>query len=379
MQYKQLYKKDSKGKIQSWKIEVKERDGEGYITISSGKLDGRRTSKARIVRSGKNIGKTNQTTPIEQAQAEAQSAWQKKRDKDYYETIEAAENSNSTLPMLAHKYTERGHDIKFPCSVKPKLDGVRCIINKTNNELSFMTRGGKQYDSLLKNEKLCEYLQIFLKNGETIDGELYVHGWSLQRIVSAAKAYKDDTLLLEFWVFDKMSTLHDFSNVARYATLITRFEKFNKLKFVKLVENTVISDKDEIKTFHDVYVQKGYEGVIIRNLSGQYVFGERSKDLQKYKEFMEDEFEIVDTYCESNIINKVTINSICFRCKTKDGEVFETRPKGTLADRETMWNNKDSYIGKMLTVRYQAITDEDQGEGKGVPQFPIGITVRDYE
>ena len=59
-----LYKKDSKGKIQIWEIEVIEKDGKPFVQTSSGKLDGRRTVKGKFIESGKNIGKSNETTPL---------------------------------------------------------------------------------------------------------------------------------------------------------------------------------------------------------------------------------------------------------------------------------------------------------------------------
>jgi DNA ligase-1 len=38
-----------------------------------------------------------------------------------------------------------------------------------------------------------------------------------------------------------------------------------------------------------------------------------------------------------------------------------------------MYDNGGEYVGKMLTVRYQEMTDI------GVPRFPVGIAFRDYE
>lgn len=378
--YPTLYKKDSKGNIQVWEIEVEDKNGQGHIKISSGKLDGRRIVKERVVRSGKNIGKSNETTPVEQAQAEAQSAWQKKKDKDYYESVEEARNAQSVLPMLAHRFDQRGHDIIYPCLVQPKLDGVRCMVYVEDGELVFMSRGGKRYDAMLQHTDLCDELKKIIKNDSILDGELYHHGWSLQRITSAAKKYKEDTLDLQFWMFDYIPDEYkDWGNMRRWAVLITRAEKCVPRNYAKLTKTRTVKEKSFIQKLHDEYVLEGYEGIIIRNAEAPYIFGKRSKDLQKYKEFLEDEFKIVDTYCETNTINGVTLNSICFRCETSNGEVFETRPRGTLEHRAKMWEDRDSYIGKMLTVRYQALTDPNVGNGREVPQFPVGIVIRDYE
>ena len=49
------------------------------------------------------------------------------------------------------------------------------------------------------------------------------------------------------------------------------------------------------------------------------------------------------------------------------------RCKGTDEQRREQWTNWKQYLGKMLTVKYQYLSDD------GVPIFPVGITVRDYE
>jgi len=49
------------------------------------------------------------------------------------------------------------------------------------------------------------------------------------------------------------------------------------------------------------------------------------------------------------------------------------RPEGTIAQREEHYKNYKKYIGKMLTVRFQNLT------ALGVPRFPVGVCIRDYE
>ena len=56
-----------------------------------------------------------------------------------------------------------------------------------------------------------------------------------------------------------------------------------------------------------------------------------------------------------------------------DDKKFNARMMGTLEERKTIFTNKQRYIGKMLTVRYQQLTED------GVPRFPVGVAVRDYE
>ncbi len=59
--------------------------------------------------------------------------------------------------------------------------------------------------------------------------------------------------------------------------------------------------------------------------------------------------------------------------ETPTGDQFRARPKGTMAERTTMFQNAPSYIGKQMTVQYFGLTDA------GIPRFPIAIALRDYE
>jgi hypothetical protein len=59
--------------------------------------------------------------------------------------------------------------------------------------------------------------------------------------------------------------------------------------------------------------------------------------------------------------------------KPKMGSTFCVRPEGTIEQREYFYAHKENYFGKMLTVKFQNLTD------LGIPRFPVGIVFRDYE
>jgi DNA ligase-1 len=126
--------------------------------------------------------------------------------------------------------------------------------------------------------------------------------------------------------------------------------------------------EDIVLEQHNICVLNGYEGVMVRNCDSLYKSGYRSKDLQKYKEFIDDEFEIVGGQ-EATGEDKGTV---IFECMSKKC-VFSVRPRGSREFRRQMWENLQTYIGKKLTVRYQNLSE------LGVPRFPVGISVRDYE
>ncbi|MEJ2027139.1 MAG: aconitase family protein, partial [Limibacillus sp.] len=89
---------------------------------------------------GKNIGRSNETTPQEQAEKEARAAWQKKLDRKYSLTPEEARET-VFLPMLAHNWRKQKRYPEFPLDVQPKLDGVRCIAHRDNGKVKLMDFG----------------------------------------------------------------------------------------------------------------------------------------------------------------------------------------------------------------------------------------------
>ncbi|MGL5565314.1 MAG: hypothetical protein ACRDC4_06230, partial [Plesiomonas sp.] len=69
---KTLFGKDTKGGIKQWSISVES----NVITVMHGKLGGKMQTKFTVCE-GKNIGRANETTPWQQAQAEAESKYKK--------------------------------------------------------------------------------------------------------------------------------------------------------------------------------------------------------------------------------------------------------------------------------------------------------------
>lgn len=357
MIFSMLYAKASNGKIKTWSITA-----EGNIMIIRNGYEGGKIAEQRKTIIGKNIGKANETTDAEQCHLECKSKWQKKIDEQYTENhnkITEYGDQKILLPMLALNFRDREHDIKFPCYVQPKLNGVRCIYQRDK----FISRKGKEYTTLNHLSTELKALGITMP-----DGEIYVHGMAFQEIIRRVKKDRGvKTQALEYWIYDQVNakTFED-----RTLEIDIAFGK-NKKKIVKLkyVETFLVNSKEEIKQWHDKFVQQGFEGIIIRNIAGLYKVKHRSQDLQKYKEFFDAEFEIV-SYHEGTGTDDGTV---IFEVKTKKGQVFSVRPRGTHEVRAEYLEDINIIIGKELTVRYQNLSEE------GIPIFPVGISIRDYE
>ena len=390
-----LYGNDSKGKCKFWEIEViKESEHKSLIKIKYGYTETNKPVEAtKEITKGKNIGKKNETSVYEQAISEATSKWTKKNDdgmkpqEESQQTQQTQEIENMTktfeqtsieeaketkkgaiYPMLALNYKQRGKDINFPCYVQPKLDGVRCIYN--DGQLS--SRRAKVFPHLTH---ITKELQNKIEKGMILDGELYSDELDFQTLVGLVKKVKiiegdiSEMKKIKFVVYDNISTLDYEKRLGKLKTNID-----NKFEYTKLLETETCETKNDIKMFHDKYTKTGYEGLIIRNKLGGYQESYRSKNLQKYKEFVDEEYEIVG-FTDGTGVEK---NLVIWTCKTKSGNTFQVRPKGTHDERRELFQKGNDFIGKLLTVVYQELTND------GIPRFPTTLhggkaDIRDYE
>tara|TARA_A100001011_G_scaffold382778_1_gene453111 strand:- start:1127 stop:2257 length:1131 start_codon:yes stop_codon:yes gene_type:complete len=376
MKFSTLYGKSTNGKIKEWNISVlKMGDETCYIETEHGYQGGKKQLDSRYVGEGKNIGKSNETSPYEQACSEAKSSYNRKKDEGYAEDVSDIPkiSDGMFLPMLAHRFDKHSSKVKYPAYVQPKLDGVRMLARlEADGTVSMWSRKGKVIDV---PDKIRDELSICLKEGECVDGELYVHGWGFQRIIAAVKKRRDDTDLLEYHIYDSPHEKNNFEERFINSWHPRSFENTKTTGSrsysdrIKVVETSLVQSEDELDALETSYIGDGYEGVMIRNEGSSYKYKHRSYDLQKVKRFEDDEFEIIGgkegTGRESGMV--------VFKCLTKNGLNFDVRPMGSQEVRSKMFKNLNSYLGKMLTIRFQGLTDD------GRPRFPVGVAVRDYE
>ena len=268
---------------------------------------------------------------------------QKKIKQGYHEGVP------DPCAMLAHEYHAKDK-LVFPVYVQPKLDGIRCLVYQKDGQWVFQSRNHTVFQPF---PHLVHAFEKTLPTGMILDGELYRHGLDFQAITSIVRK-KDhpDLSQLQYHVYDMIG---EGTFEERYHALLQRN--------VLLTETRMAYSVDDIERYHGDCVERGYEGIMIRNPKGLYKQA-RSKDLLKYKHFKTDEFQVV-----GHTVGKGDI--AIFECITKDASKeikrFGVMMKATLEDKQEMLEHIQDYYGKWLTVKYQELSKD------GVPRFPVGI------
>lgn len=395
-----LYKKTSTGKIQTWKGEVY---GD-YFTITTGYDDGKKTTSKPKYCKAKNVGKSNEVSPEDQALKEVLAKADKKLNREgYFQDKEDAENHKVVMPMLAQKYKDRAKHIEFPCAIQRKYDGIRCFIHCKPYEvlghaypaykITALTRKNTPFSEDIQNfvVRMLGDLGTHMDSEVYLDGEFYSDEMSLQELAGLSRRETNSPEQLKeleekafFQCYDAyFPGQEDLEFVRRFEWLksLVKFrQNFDPKVSMRFTPTYQIEDEAQIKLHHDHFVKEGYEGVIIRNLESLYAPDKRSNDLQKYKEFDDGEFKIVGfTEGEGN-----EAGCIIWTCQTEEGNKFNVRPKGTREDRSNEFNtqtlledlNGEGFLEEMnkkLTVRHFGWTAD------GIPFQPVGLEIRDYE
>jgi DNA ligase-1 len=360
-----LYSRTSNGAIQQWTIEVIDNTFKTHEGLKDGKI----TTSMPTICESKNVGRANETTPQDQAVAEATSKWQKKVDSGYYEDITKIDVQKFVEPMLAKKYEDEFDESMFPIWSNVKLDGSRCVCKNDG----MWSRNGKP---ILSAPHIRKALQpIFDKNPNAIfDGELYCHKLcnDFNKIMSLVKKTKptsqdleESSKVIQYWIYDYISEGKlPFSK--RYERIIEDIKDLHPS--LVIVEATKVDSQQKLDELNGQYIQGGYEGQIIR-LDKPYEH-KRSKNLLKRKEFDDTEFEIIDIFeGEGNRTGMAGYATI----RLEDGRMCKSNIKGNQEWLKELLESASEVKGQMATVRHFKRTPD------GIPRFPYIVAIRNYE
>lgn len=339
-----LYSLNKDSTLQVWRVYV-----EGSTIVVEWGKEGGKFQYKKTVCKAKNVGRSNETTPEQQALFEANAKWKNQVRKGYRENKEELTLTPIISPMGAQDASEKPHFIKYPCHVSPKLDGVRCLLTVEGDGFVLNSRGNKTYP---QHEHIIRELSILKShiNFDILDGELVVLGVPLQTITSWVKKVQEDSKKLEFHIFDVPDQTSNW--LQRLEKLIEIKEAISRLglKYLKVVDNNIANSQDEVVASIHEYVACGYEGTVIRNFKGLYEFNQKSNDLLKWKLFHTAEALVFDVEEDKNGEGVLWL-------KDKEGVTFKTKMKGT--HKERLYSVQRGLIGKFVTFEYQAKTIDE--------------------
>lgn len=359
-----LYKTGKTGGEQFWSIRVEDRGDHAVIISAHGKVGGKIVEAPYPVREGKNAGRSNATTPLQQAVLMAESDFKKKKDKGYGEQrggVDMSLSGGCLMPMLAKDYDEMN---SFDGWGQPKFNGGRTVASWENGRIKLGTRGAKEWGADLSH--ITTVLEEILEEGENFDGELYCHGATLGQIMSWAQKTRPETQKLHLRVYDSVMAAK-FSD--RFDFVKSKLGSSGVGGVVIPSETVKLNGHADVLQYYSDCIQAGYEGEIIRLDGFDYEPGRRSNNLLRLKEMKEAEYRIVR-------VNEGTGtwegHAATVTCVTAEGATFDPTLKRSLEEKKAIWLNKNAYVGKWIKVQYFDLTRAKDRDSL-VPQFCVAL------
>lgn len=412
---KTLYGLNKGGQYKVWSIQARDIDGVGVLNIAYGVYGGTIIDDKQ---DNIKVGKQGRT-PYEQAVFEAQSRIKKQMDKNYRETFEELSDL-PVLAMLSKDHTKAGKQktVEEGVFTSDKLDGFRCIAKCLHapglgKYVALFSRTGQPYSVPHIEKELLDIMEV----GDILDGELYVHGPSLQEISSAVKredaeekvhttymkwkkvaekfdnetpefqkAKRDHLEAEEIHNIREMLQYHVFDVVLFDVPFEERLEELRKVEqrmmaegFVVAVQYKYADSIEELNRQLKDCIDRGFEGIMYRTKDGEYESGKRSSGLWKYKLFFDEEFQIIGTHLDKqghivfemrNNVKSDDLNVPNVRYDEHGHAIFDC-VMGDHAFRLAAAERKDDFIFDWMTVQFQSRYKKTL-----LPQFPTGKLIR---
>jgi DNA ligase-1 len=260
---------------------------------------------------------------------------------------------------------------EFICD--PKLDGYRCLaFHYNDSNVILLTRNGKQiigYEAIEADIKK-------LPKGFVYDGEIMSKSGSFadtQKDVFRKDTIKEGILN----IFDAVS-IREFEGVAttkykdRLIWITTNIKDSNNIKVVERSEflKHNMSDINKLYEYHNNYVARGFEGTMIKDLNEVYL-KKRTNAVQKMKDMDTLDLPVIDIFEGQDKYTGMLGGLIV----DFQGNSVRIGTGFTDSMRKTLWESKTDLVNRIIEVKYQEITSNQQG-GQSL-RFPVFVGFRD--
>ncbi len=223
-----------------------------------------------------------------------------------------------------------------------KLDGVRAYWDGEK----LISRNGKVFSAPLF------FTKDFPKN--KLDGELWSKRGDFSNVSSIVNRKKPHIA----W---KYLTYNVFEVPGAKGNFLKRLQKVKTNKYIKVIKQIKVKDKEHLDSFLKSVEEKGGEGVVVRDGSLNY-YAKRNNDALKVKSYTDEECEVVG-YNEGQGKYKGLVGSLS--CKMQNKQVIKIG-----SGLKNHQRKNPPQIGAIITFKYYGLTS------KGNPRFPIFLHER---
>jgi DNA ligase 1 len=286
-------------------------------------------------------------------------------------------------PMLAYPAGDTPIDYSKPIFIQPKLDGVRCLIQREDNYMpgaiffdprgiavSAYSRTGKEWKNI--DHILLDLQEFFHFNPDVIlDGELYNHDLKndFEKIISLVRKTKpteedrlESSQMVQFHCYDIVDETKTYSERRKFIE-----DRVPNNHYIKHVETSACTEEDVFFS-NKVFLNQGYEGSILRTDSKYEC--KRSRNLIKLKDFQDTEATIID-WVEGKGKRIGTIGK--FIGRDSEGIEFGMPVMDNFKKLQDNFEDMKTWVGKTATFTYFERT-----KAKSY-RHPLFKALRDYE
>jgi DNA ligase-1 len=201
--------------------------------------------------------------------------------------------------------------VKFPCILQPKIDGVASY----NRYGALLGRSLKKHENRFATAFFSQQ-EYHGFGGEMTSGDKPT-GDDLCRITSGDLRRRDTVHDFYWWLFDYVpdDSYLNISYFDRYHALTNAIKELpDHLKTqLKIIPSHIVTNMQELLDLEEMYLNMGYEGVILRDPKAGYKYGRCGKTFMgawRIKRFIDAEFLITEILEGNENLNEAKINEL---------------------------------------------------------------------
>ena len=325
----------------------------------------------------------------------------------------------SEIPqMLASPQNDKNLDnIVYPAYADLKADGARCFGTNRDNEISLNSRNVSDYlgltniMELMKHPRLKDYVldgelvyrrapsglaAMMGEDEEDLDVEAEIakrqegNGVVNKSLNGTISDAEQADIIYQVWdiipadvYYGKAPSTVPYKE--RRELLESIVNEINN-RSLELIETTIVNNIAEAKEVYRKYVEKGLEGIILKNMLSLWE-NTRSKNLVKFKEEILVDLKIIDSNEHEKDPNKLgsfVVESACGRIRVSVGSGLKDKSHNKVKgrkvyiplterhelDRELCQSMIESLMGKVIEVKCNGLVTRKKRK-PGEPEFSL--------